>query len=54
MIGCDAGFMNVAKLKGTHGAMKSGILAAEAIFEALTDEKNLDKETGSLTYLYNL
>ena len=26
--------MNVAKIKGTHGAMKSGMLAAEAIFDA--------------------
>lgn len=46
MIGCSAGFMNVPKIKGTHGAMKSGILAAEAIFEALTDEKNEDYEFG--------
>ena len=38
--------MNVAKLKGTHGAMKSGILAAEAIYEAITDEKNKDIDTG--------
>ena len=32
MIGCSAGFMNVPKVKGTHTAMKSGMLAAEAIF----------------------
>ena len=30
--------MNVAKLKGTHNAMKSGITAAESIFEELKDE----------------
>src|SRR5579872_3591838 len=35
LIGCAAGFMNVPKIKGTHGAMKSGMLAAEAVFEAL-------------------
>lgn len=46
VIGCSAGFMNVAKIKGTHGAMKSGLLAAESIFEALLDEKNEGKETG--------
>lgn len=35
LIGCDAGFMNYAKIKGSHNAMKTGMLAAEAIFEAL-------------------
>lgn len=37
LIGCTAGFLNVPKIKGTHNAMKSGILAAEAAFSALTD-----------------
>ncbi|MDX1950042.1 MAG: electron transfer flavoprotein-ubiquinone oxidoreductase [Rickettsiales bacterium] len=35
LIGCTAGFLNVPKIKGTHTAMKSGMLAAEAIIEAL-------------------
>lgn len=35
LIGCDAGTINFAKIKGNHTAMKSGMLAAEAIFEAL-------------------
>ena len=35
LIGCTAGFLNVPKIKGTHTAMKSGMTAAEAIFEAL-------------------
>jgi electron-transferring-flavoprotein dehydrogenase len=35
IIGCSAGFMNVPKIKGTHTAMKSGMLAAEAVFVAL-------------------
>ncbi len=35
LIGCSAGFLNVPKIKGTHNAMKSGMLAAEAAFEAL-------------------
>lgn len=35
LIGCSAGFINVPKIKGTHTAMKSGILAAEAAFGAL-------------------
>lgn len=35
LAGCDAGFLNGAKIKGTHTAMKSGLLAAEAVFDAL-------------------
>lgn len=35
LVGCTAGFLNVPKIKGTHTAMKSGMLAAEAVFEAL-------------------
>jgi electron-transferring-flavoprotein dehydrogenase len=35
LVGCTAGFLNVPKIKGTHTAMKSGMTAAEAIFEAL-------------------
>ncbi len=35
LIGCGAGFMNVPRIKGTHNAMRSGMLAAEAAFAAL-------------------
>jgi electron-transferring-flavoprotein dehydrogenase len=35
LIGCGAGFLNVPKIKGSHNAMKTGMLAAEAAFEAL-------------------
>ncbi len=35
LIGDTAGFLNVPKIKGTHTAMKSGMVAAEAVFEAL-------------------
>ncbi|WP_375055693.1 electron transfer flavoprotein-ubiquinone oxidoreductase [Zobellella sp. DQSA1] len=35
LLGCDAGTLNPARIKGTHTAMKSGLLAAEAVFEAL-------------------
>lgn len=35
LIGCSAGFLNPVKIKGTHTAMKSGMLAAEAVAEAL-------------------
>ncbi|WP_415906831.1 electron transfer flavoprotein-ubiquinone oxidoreductase [Neptuniibacter sp. QD72_48] len=34
--GCNAGTLNFSKIKGTHTAMKSGMLAAEAIFDELT------------------
>jgi len=37
LIGDTAGFLNVPKIKGTHTAMKSAMVAAEAIFEALDD-----------------
>ncbi|MBW3696683.1 electron transfer flavoprotein-ubiquinone oxidoreductase [Vibrio sp. T187] len=36
LVGCDAGTLNVAKIKGSHTAMKSGMLAAEAVFNELT------------------
>ncbi|KAI8612396.1 hypothetical protein BC830DRAFT_1171110 [Chytriomyces sp. MP71] len=35
LIGCSAGFLNVPKIKGTHTAMKSGMLAGEAAFESI-------------------
>ena len=35
LIGDDAGFLNAARIKGSHAAIKSGMLAAEAAFEAL-------------------
>lgn len=44
LIGCSPGFMNVPKIKGTHTAMKSGMLAAEAVFPKITAE-SLDSET---------
>ena len=36
MIGCDAGFLNVSRIKGTHTAIKTGMQAAEAAYEAVT------------------
>src|SRR5690606_22410969 len=35
LIGCSAGFVNVPRIKGTHTAMKSGMLASEAVANAL-------------------
>jgi len=42
LIGCSAGFVNVPRIKGTHTAMKSGMLAAEAAAEALAAGKGSD------------
>ncbi len=38
LIGCDAGTLNAAKIKGSHTAMQSGIIAAETLFAALCQE----------------
>lgn len=38
LLGCSAGFLNVPKIKGTHLAMKTGMVAAENVFAALTAE----------------
>jgi electron-transferring-flavoprotein dehydrogenase len=35
LVGCEAGFMNYAKIKGSHTAIKTGMLAAESVFSAL-------------------
>ena len=35
LVGCDAGYLNAARIKGSHAAIKSGMLCAEAAFEAL-------------------
>jgi electron-transferring-flavoprotein dehydrogenase len=39
LIGCSAGFVNVPRIKGTHTAMKSAMLAAEAAFAAIAGER---------------
>lgn len=39
LIGCSAGFVNVPKIKGSHNAMKSGMLAAESIIAALAQDQ---------------
>lgn len=36
LIGCSAGFVNVPRIKGSHNAMKTGMMAAEAAFDAVT------------------
>jgi len=43
LIGCSAGFVNVPRIKGSHTAMKSGMLAAEAAFEAIAADRSRDE-----------
>ena len=43
LIGCSAGFVNVPRIKGTHTAMKSGMLAAEAAVEAIGAGRTRDE-----------
>jgi electron-transferring-flavoprotein dehydrogenase len=43
LIGCTAGFLNVPRIKGSHTAMKSGMLAAEAAVEALAAGREHDE-----------
>jgi electron-transferring-flavoprotein dehydrogenase len=45
LTGCDAGTLNMPKIKGTHTAMKSGMLAAEAAFEALHSQSAVSELT---------
>jgi electron-transferring-flavoprotein dehydrogenase len=42
LIGCSAGFVNVPRIKGSHNAMKTGMMAAEAAFEALQNGRQRD------------
>ena len=43
LIGCDAGFLNASRIKGSHAAIKSGMLAAQATFDALNAGRAQDE-----------
>jgi len=45
LVGCEAGFLNASRIKGSHAAIKSGMLAAEAAFDAITAERAQDELT---------
>ncbi|HRH85484.1 MAG TPA: electron transfer flavoprotein-ubiquinone oxidoreductase [Rubrivivax sp.] len=45
LIGCDAGYLNAARIKGSHGAIKSGMLCAEAMAAALAAGRAQDELT---------
>jgi electron-transferring-flavoprotein dehydrogenase len=43
LLGCDAGFLNAPRIKGSHAAIKSGMLAADAAFDALAAGRARDE-----------
>ena len=43
LVGCDAGFLNVSRIKGSHAAIKTGMLAAQAAFDAITKGRQHDE-----------
>ena len=43
LVGCDAGFLNASRIKGSHAAIKTGMLAAEAIAPALAAGRERDE-----------
>jgi electron-transferring-flavoprotein dehydrogenase len=43
LIGCDAGFLNASRIKGSHAAIKTGMLAADAAFDALQAGREYDE-----------
>ena len=45
LIGCDAGFLNASRIKGSHAAIKSGMMAAEAAYDAVDANRRADELT---------
>ena len=43
LIGCDAGSLNASRIKGSHAAIKTGMLAADAVFDALSNSRQYDE-----------
>jgi electron-transferring-flavoprotein dehydrogenase len=43
LVGCNAGFLNASRIKGSHAAIKSGMLVAQAAFDAITAERAHDE-----------
>ncbi|WKV82886.1 electron transfer flavoprotein-ubiquinone oxidoreductase [Pseudomonas sp. B24_DOA] len=52
LIGCDLGTLNFAKIKGSHTAMKSGMLAAESVADALFAEQDCTVELTTYVYAF--
>ena len=45
LVGCDAGYLNASRIKGSHAAITTGMLAAEAAFDALGEGRSHDELT---------
>jgi len=45
LVGCDAGYLNVSRIKGSHAAIKTGMLAADAAYDALAAGRSHDELT---------
>ena len=45
LVGCEAGTLNVSRIKGSHAAIKTGMLAADAVFDALASGRQHDELT---------
>ena len=43
LVGCEAGYLNASRIKGSHAAIKTGMLCAEAIADALADGRQHDE-----------
>lgn len=43
LVGCEAGFLNASRIKGSHAAIKTGMLAAEAAFDAIVADRRHDE-----------
>ncbi|NMM15186.1 MAG: electron transfer flavoprotein-ubiquinone oxidoreductase [Rhodoferax sp.] len=43
LVGCEAGYLNVSRIKGSHAAIKTGMLAAEAAYDAVTSGRQHDE-----------
>jgi electron-transferring-flavoprotein dehydrogenase len=52
-VGCDAGFLNVSRIKGSHAAIKTGMLAAEAAYDAIVAGRQGDELSAYVTAFEN-
>jgi electron-transferring-flavoprotein dehydrogenase len=43
LVGCEAGFLNASRIKGSHAAIKTGKMAAEALFDAIVADRKQDE-----------
>ncbi len=53
LVGCDAGYLNASRIKGSHAAIKTGMMAAEAAYEALQANRQHDELTAYPTAFEN-